>query len=88
MAEHDDSLIEAEEQGFPFDFKAMNQAEAVQAAKQEALHRVICGLYEAQRKNMGISDVLQAQRNWHSASTDDFGLAIHQFDAASWGCQG
>lgn len=61
---------------------------ALEDAKREALHKVICGLYEAARKGMGVGDVLHALRDFRADSTDEFALAIHQFDAAFWGCQG
>ena len=90
MTDQNNNVIEPFGQDDPFEavFTDSRPQIEVDSAKREALHKVICGLYDAIRKGMDIGDVLHALRDYHAESTDDFGLAIHQFDAVFWGCQG
>ena len=82
------AILNLNEQATPFDDWSGGGDGAALDARREALHQIVCALYAAQRKNMGISHVLQALRDIQAQSTDDLMIAIDAYDAAFWGCEG
>lgn len=89
----DDSIIDNGDSIFstidlPEDFSSGYMVDAISDAKREALHKVILALYAAKKKGMGIAATIQALRDFKAESTDDFGMAIHEFDPEFWGYLG
>lgn len=84
----DDSIIDNDDQDFPFDPLAIARTEAAAEAKQEALHKVVLALYAAKSKGMNVCAIIHALRDFKAESTDDIGLAISEFNPAEWGYLG
>lgn len=64
----DDSIIDSDDQDFPFDPVAIASTEAASEAKREALHKVVLALYAAKSKRMNVCAIIHALRDFKAES--------------------